>query len=294
MGYCNFCGKENPNGSKFCNYCGKQMFGEVEETIKYDNYSVSLYSVGNNKIKVVEALQKWFNCSLQEAFDKAENLPVLLKDNCNEETALSIVREWQRLGAGVRQTVEDETQVVDEEIEVPVKKTSKKAVKQTSKIAKPQLLKLISSLLFLIGTALFLFLPLVFDYVDVGEGTVEKPYSLFNLVYTYASGLISGKIKLTFTSFGIIYILATAMCFAVWCTTALNSVKAFIFDVKNIKSSGKTSLASKIGLKSMLSLAGNFLIMFFFMSFDGLIYLNVIIIAVIVIVATILEKIALK
>ncbi len=291
MGYCNYCGKENPENSKYCNSCGKEIIKakqtiETETPIETEAYTVTLYSLGNLPLKVVEALSKWFNCSLDEAVIKANNLPIVLTDNCDKKTALSNVKEWQRLGAGVKYTKKGE-------VDKP-----KISFNVLPKINNPQLIKIISTLLFTIGLALFLFLPLFFNNVTIGEQTTKKTYSLFNYASSLIGLLLGKSFNISYFSGSTIGIMVPIFITALWGDCVLKAVMALVNDIKCLIS-GKyivsiIKIVGKLGLLPIISFIVYMLAMLIIVGFDGAFIFNAILVAVILLTATILEKIALK
>ena len=286
--YCGKCGEEIAEDSLFCSHCGSPV---GEESSKQNEYTVTLYEIGKDKIKVIEAVQKWFSCSLQTAFDKVEYLPIVLSIEKDEETAKGIVKEWQRLGADVRIANEDDVAVLS-----PSKQNSKgkKSPKSTSKINSKTIIKMISSCLFVIATLLFFFLPIVFNKVSVNSQVIEKPYSLLNLVIIYVTNIVNGDYQLSFSIFTMYPLIILIFVLVMWVKMAISTIKGLIGDLKNVTKKRPINYANKIGFLTIIELVGYMIALFFIFGFDGIIVVNAIIIALSAIFGAILEKLAYK
>lgn len=71
--------------------------------IKEDNklFSISMKSVGPNKISVIKVVRSIVNLGLKEAKDLVESTPTLIKENLNKKEVESIKNKLEEVGATV-------------------------------------------------------------------------------------------------------------------------------------------------------------------------------------------------
>ncbi|MFB6265364.1 MAG: 50S ribosomal protein L7/L12 [Bradymonadaceae bacterium] len=72
--------------------------GEEEEQTIFD---VSLEDFGDNKIQVIKAVRQVTDLGLKDAKEKVENLPSVIKDSIDKETADDVKEELEDAGATV-------------------------------------------------------------------------------------------------------------------------------------------------------------------------------------------------
>lgn len=243
-------------------------------------YNVLLTSAGTNLVKVLEDIQKKFNLSLQETLKKTSKLPIVIEENCDEATALSIMTEWKKTGAKIKI------------VNVSTNKESKKEKKVGAKksLLTVKILKLIRSSLFFIGAILMLFLPIVYNKCVIEEITYKKGYSIFNLLVVYAKALFNGTMQISIYNLEIIFIVILVVflvpLFYSTATLFINDVLSFT------KYKDKRKVLMFNGWKALGQIGLELLYIMLFLSLDGVYISTVIVLLALYLIAAIIENVA--
>lgn len=62
-------------------------------------YKVVLVERGPNKVEVIKLLRSHFNLTLKEAIDQLQHLPMTIKEQCSNDEAYDLKREYEAVGA---------------------------------------------------------------------------------------------------------------------------------------------------------------------------------------------------
>ena len=95
--FCHKCGKQNEEIARFCCACGTQLKSAVISV--NTRQKVALISCGKNKLSVIKEIRILKGLGLKEALDLADQAPVILKTNVDQEEAQKIKHTCESVGA---------------------------------------------------------------------------------------------------------------------------------------------------------------------------------------------------
>lgn len=222
MAVCKFCGKELVEGSSFCAYCGQKI-------AKLKN--VVLCELGADTIGLLKYLSEKLNVSLQEVIKKVNALPLEIESGVDEDRAIIVLQELVQFGAKAQMVdFEDKkVEVVDSQENKTVDKTTnsetnpfaifsndnKQNIETTSSVKpkdkekelkiskKSQILKIIRYSLYLVGTLLLTFLPLITINREDGQLNI----SVFNMTVKAIESFADGGTDILSILYRFIYLL---------------------------------------------------------------------------------------
>ena len=166
--------------------------------------------------------------------------------------------------------------IAEQSVQTAVAENEKENIQKKNKI------KIASSAIMLVGSLLFFFLP----FLRTGIYSI----SIFDLVYKIVKGLIEGTIKLSIYNWDMILI---GLILLTWLTTMLTNIKRLKGDYDNLKKVAEPSVAGKKAMSSLISVVGDVLILAWVLNYEFIIA-NIVIIGIVMLVAVIMEKVALK